>query len=234
MPVGSGGSSGSGQPAPPPPLSPAEQNLKQLLSALRKGESTLSPEVQGLMDNMSAKNSNAEIKSLKSAADKLGAARKTLQQTRASRLQMFDAWKKFVDAGVERWQGFAATFRQQEGAMEVQIATALEDLKAAKSQLNASKAKATGTEVTDGGEISDEDFMAVDPVASLRTSMDGFVVSLATLREQAAESLEQEIKRQKKLDDRQTKLEAGEGQLSMPAGLSLTSPTLMPFQQAGQ
>lgn len=207
------------------------------MSALKKGESQLSSEVQGLLDNMSAQHSNAEIKSLKSAADKLGAARKTLHQTRASRLQMFDAWKKFVDAGVERWQSFAATFKQQESAMDAQIATALDELKAAKQQLGAARTKATGSEIVDGGEISDEEFMAVDPVTTLSNSMEGFVASLAALQAQAAETLEQEAKRQKKLDARQVKLEtdgASSGHLSMPSGLPLTAPALAPFQRAGQ
>lgn len=226
------------QPLVAPALSPAEATLRQLTTALKKGEATLTPEVQSILDNVHTQDSKAEIKTLKDAADRLGAARKALQVNRAARLQMQDQWRKFVAQGVTRWQGFAATCKQQEADLAAQITKAVEDLREARQHLDSSRAKAAGpNKVEDGGEISDEDFMATEP-QSIGSSMDHFVQNLQALQQQAEETYEQEAKRQKKLQDRQVKLEQHGGDASSAAGLAgaptaLTA-SMVPFGTPGQ
>lgn len=230
------------KPVPPQPATgsnPAEATLKQLTAALKKGEVAVTPEIQGILDTMAATDSKAEIKTLKEAADRLGSARKTLQQTRAARLQMQDRWRKFVAQGVSRWQGFTEACKKQEAELDQQIALAMEELRGARKHLEASRSKATDkAEVMDGGEISEEDFMATEP-QTLGASMEGFVQNLVALQRQAEDSYEQEYKRQRKLQERQVKLDNAE---APSAGLSAlgsggpSAPTasMVPFGTPGQ
>lgn len=228
VPTPAGSKPASSAPAPP---TQSDATLRQLALALKKSEAAMSPEVQSILDSMSAQDSKEEIRTLKEAADRLGKARKTVQQTRAARLQMQDQWRKFVAQGVQRWQGFAATCKQQEVDLEAQISAALEDLKETKKVLSASRSKAAGSaEIIDGGEISDEDFMAPEPVA-MGASIQGFVDNLTVLQRQAEESYEQECKRQRKLQERQVKLEQHDAAMAAP-GMSL--PSLTPFGRPEQ
>eukprot|EP00435_Cladocopium_sp_Y103_P043514 s1518_g12.t1 len=122
--------------------SPAEQQLKVLMSAMKKNEAALPADLQTLLQESSKVQSQDMTKVLHSAVTKLGKAKKALQAARASRMNLHNVWRNYLQTNVEKWRGFCQDFEKQDLELAEQVQQATEAVKVAQEGLDASKKSA--------------------------------------------------------------------------------------------
>ena len=120
----------------------AEAQLRSIVAALKKNETNLPPELQNLLHENAKVQSQDMTKVLHSAVTKLGKAKKALQDARASRLNLHNVWRSYLDASVDKWHQFCKDFESQDSDLAQQVQNATEAVKVAQEGLEASKKEA--------------------------------------------------------------------------------------------
>ena len=239
--VGHGGGKGSSgaavaQPPEPKSDSKSEQKLKQVLSALKKHEASLAPELQQIVQESAQAQSQDVTKQLHSAVSRLGQAKKALQKLRASRQNLHHVWRAYIADSVTKWQTFYEQFDKQDTELSKQLVEALATVKTAEAGLEsckkAAKEEKDVEEISDTGmvEISeDENTEQLDANGiSLKEGMNDMLKNLEMLKTHAESHLESSNKRPR-LEDPHTPAESGDG--AVP---SLFQAAGQPFGKAGQ
>jgi hypothetical protein len=146
------------------PPTQAEMQLRTIVAALKKNETNLPSELQSLLHENAKVQSQDMTKVLHSAVTKLGKAKKTLQDARASRLNLHNVWRSYLEASVDKWKQFCKDFEAQDTELAQQVLNATEAVKLAQEGLDASKKEAKEIiEVESDGrsdmavEVSDEE-----------------------------------------------------------------------------
>ena len=122
--------------------SKSDQKLKQIMAALKKNESSLTPELQQLVQE-NAKNQSQDItRRLHSAVSRLGQTKKTLQQLRASRQNLHNVWRNYIAESVNKWQQFCEQFEEQDTDLSKQLTEAIQAVQTAENCLESTRREA--------------------------------------------------------------------------------------------
>lgn len=177
-----------------PSTTPAEQQLRALVTAMKKNESSLPAYLQAMLQETHKAQSQDMTKVLHSAVTKLGKAKKTLQDARASRMQLHNVWKTYLAASAEKWQEFCKDFEKQDNDLAQQVMSATDAVKTAQEGLEASKREAKEVEDLDSDskddmalEISDEESQEVldSKGQALKEGLNLMLANLESLKEKA-------------------------------------------------
>ena len=214
----------------------SEQKLKQVLSALKKHEANLTPELQQIVQESTQAQSQDVTKQLHSAVSKLGQARKALQKLRASRQNLHHVWRSYIADSVTKWQTFCEQFDKQDTELSKQLIEALNTVKLAEVGLESCKKAAKEDkdveEISDTGmvEISeDENADQLDENgAMLKEGLNDMLKNLEALKSHAEAHTEGSNKRPR-LNDPPAPAESGDGNAS-----SLFQAAGQHFGKAGQ
>lgn len=120
----------------------AETQLRSIVAALKKNETNLPAELQTLLHENAKVQSQDMTKVLHSAVSKLGKAKKALQEARASRLNLHNVWRSYLQASVDKWEQFCKDFEKQDTELAQQVQNATVAVKEAQEGLDASKKEA--------------------------------------------------------------------------------------------
>ena len=161
--------------------------LRTIVAALKKNETNLPSELQSLLHENAKVQSQDMTKVLHSEVTKLGKAKKTLQDARASRLNLHNVWRSYLEASVDKWKQFCKDFEAQDTELAQQVLQATEAVKLAQEGLDASKKEAKEIiEVESDGrsdmavEVSDEETQeALDSKGQML--MEGMTIMLQNL-----------------------------------------------------
>ena len=205
-------------PTPTPdarPESQAQKNLNKLLSAMKKEEDTLSPNLQTMAHQMQKKDERNSTQATISAAKELGDAKEALLEAENSRAQLLSQWKTFLQQSVVKWQEFTAQFQASEAAHQTKIQQARLKVKRSQRRFDhASKSITTGEdqahvisdEEQEESEEAEDNSNNDEGANKIHEGMSSIVTSLRVLSE-SADQLEQRVKRPRKNPDE----EMGEG-----------------------
>lgn len=164
--------------------SPSDLHLRALTQALSK-EANLSMETQQLLQTVNASKAASTTRELHSAVSKLGNAKEQVHQAKLARMQLHSRWKKFLEAAVDRWKGYVDHYIKEDAQLEAAITEATSNLRTARKNLLSSRDKvAEKSDITDGGEISDEELLP-DAAQPLTADLNKVVASLTVLKERA-------------------------------------------------
>ena len=172
----------------------AEAQLRSIVAALKKNETNLPAELQTLLHENAKVQSQDMTKVLHSAVTKLGKAKKTLQDARASRLNLHNVWRSYLAASVDKWHQFCKDFETQDSELAQTVQNATEAVKLAQEGLEASKKEAKEIiEVESDGrsemavEVSDEETQeALDSKGQLlKEGMSFMLQNLESLKSKA-------------------------------------------------
>jgi malate synthase len=161
---------------------------------MKKNESSLPADLQAMLQETHKVQSQDMTKVLHSAVTKLGKAKKTLQDARASRMQLHNVWKTYLAASAEKWQEFCKDFEKQDNDLAQQVMSATDAVKAAQEGLEASKKEAKEVEDLDSDskndmalEISDEESQEVldSKGQALKEGLNLMLTNLESLKEKA-------------------------------------------------
>ena len=164
------------------------------MTAMKKNESSLPADLQAMLQETHKAQSQDMTKVLHSAVTKLGKAKKTLQDARASRMQLHNVWKNYLAASVDKWKDFCQDFEKQDSELAQQVMSATDAVKAAQEGLEASKKEAREVEDLDSDskndmalEISDEESqeMLDTKGQALKEGLTLMLTNLESLKEKA-------------------------------------------------
>lgn len=164
------------------------------MTAMKKNESSLPADLQAMLQETHEAQSQDMTKVLHSAVTKLGKAKKTLQEARASRMQLHNVWKNYLAASVDKWKDFCQDFEKQDSELAQQVMSATDAVKAAQEGLEASKKEAREVEDLDSDskndmalEISDEESqeMLDTKGQALKEGLTLMLTNLESLKEKA-------------------------------------------------
>jgi hypothetical protein len=188
----------------------AEAQLRSIVAALKKNETNLPAELQTLLHENAKVQSQDLTKVLHSAVTKLGKAKKALQDARASRLNLHNVWRSYLDASVDKWKQFCKDFEDQDTELAQQVQSATEAVKVAQEGLDASKKEAKEIiEVESDGrsemavEVSDEETQeALDSKGQvLKDGMSIMLQNLETLRDKAEVAVQENANKRPRIGD---------------------------------
>ena len=197
-------------PPPPPPLQtpggsvqkpktadPFEAKFNALLSAVARAGETVPQEVQEVAQSLSMPESLPEPQTLEEAFERVGTARKALDQAMLARYQMHNTWRTFLADSAKKWNEFALSFQKQELALSTQVQTAKTVHKTAIGHFEKMKTANPGTDLT-VETVSDEETMDADkdtkPDASkaIQETMHSMRDTFANLKTKADSLIEEE------------------------------------------
>lgn len=202
---------------------------------MKKNESSLPADLQSLLQETNKTQMQDSTKVLHSAVTKLGKAKKSLQEARASRLNLHNVWRQYLTASIDKWQDFCADFEKKDADLAGQVQKATVAVKEAQAGLESSKKRAKEIEEDESDGKNDKDEMAweisdeeetdtLDSKGSvIKDSMQNMLRTLESLKAQADSMTEENVAKKPRLAS------PGEGM----AG-SLSSPSMTPFHQPGQ
>ena len=148
-------------PAPPPPATPESVQMRSLLTALKKANADLPPDVQAAMQKLNQDDGKTMTKQLHAAVSNLGNAKKSLAELSLARANLHTGWNSFLEAAITRWQRYSEEFTQQDQDLAGQIEKAKEAVKVCKENFR-SLQKSEGVAKDDTAEvISDEEELTV-------------------------------------------------------------------------
>ena len=207
-------------PTPTPPMMPmpsapmeadqrsaqqAQRNLNKLLTAMKKEEDTLSPNLQAMAHTMQKKDERDSTGGAMSAVKSLGDAKEALLEAENARAQLVSQCKTFLQQSVVKWQEFTAQFQTSEVAHQERIQNARLNVRRAQRRFDhASKIVKVGEEAveisdeeSENEEVKDEEMPADETACKIHEGMNSIVSSLKELSE-SADQLEQRVKRPRK------------------------------------
>eukprot|EP00435_Cladocopium_sp_Y103_P023103 s2333_g5.t1 len=203
-----GNAGGKGNALSSAPMSPANENknepksdqkLRQTWVALKKNESSLSPELQQLVQETIMVQSQDVTRQLYSAVSRLEQAKKTLQYLRASRQNLHNVWKNYIEESVSRWKAFCEQFDTQDKDLSRQLQEALTNVQLAQTGLEISKKEAKEGEQSEGTEVNMVEVSDDDGAENLeangvllRQGMGDMLKSLESLKHHAESMAEPE------------------------------------------
>eukprot|EP00435_Cladocopium_sp_Y103_P032830 s982_g8.t1 len=115
------------------------ENVKKLLTGLKKDQDKLSPENQELVKTLVVKEERDEEQELQDAVKSLGQARRDLQAAFQARSNLHAKWRQFLSMSVAQWQAFTQEFQAQETDAVKKISDAKEAVAQAKTTFESSK-----------------------------------------------------------------------------------------------
>lgn len=218
--VAKSGAKGEPQWNPPPmPSMPAKplqatsapsteaQQLKQLMAALRKSKTELPQELQDMLQAAQMDYAKNQTKALHSAVAQLGNSRKALKEFNRARVQLHHGWAEFLEASLERWQGYTEDFRKQDQELQAKIKEAQDAVQQSIERFQECQSAtgvATDQKEKETVEVSDED---TEMVTSTKVEE-----TMTKMAEQM-----QEMKRQINVDLKDSKRQKTEAQ-GVPSG----------------
>ena len=205
------------------PLSPEAQQLRELVSSLKKSDLELTPEIQAAMSKIAVITPKEATKLMHGAVSKLDHAREKLQKAKTARSNMHRNWTKFLEDAVKRWQQHSERFAKEDADMVSAIEDATSAFQAARTHLEETKeALAEFDNIVENQvqEVSDEDLMA-DATPNVSTGISEMLSSLTRLREAQEEPVA-----------KKPRIEEAEGKQG--TGGALASKALQPFGGGGK
>jgi len=205
------------------PLSPEAQQLRELVSSLKKSDLELTPEIQAAMRKIAVITPKEATKLMHGAVSKLDHAREKLQKAKTARSNMHRNWTKFLEDAVKRWQQHSERFAKEDADMVSAIEDATSAFQAARTHLEETKeALAEFDNIVENQvqEVSDEDLMA-DATPNVSTGISEMLSSLTRLREAQEEPVA-----------KKPRIEEAEGKQG--TGGALASKALQPFGGGGK
>lgn len=211
--------------------------LQALLTALRKDETSLSSDVQSILQRSELQASKISTKELHAAVNRLDQAKKQWTLSKSARLRLHTKWRDYVVQSMDRWKEYVTSFETQDEALEKEQHQALDQLKAAREALTASKKLALETADGETTIVDDdeEDFMndVVESGRGVMESLQSVVTTFEQLKHKADESVEQ-LQAAQGTRKIQRTAPATDG-LSVPVdGPKVSTPSCLPFGNPGR
>lgn len=185
----------------------AQKKLNKLLSAMKKEEDTLSPQLQSMAHEMQKKDERNSTQETILAAKELGEAKEALLEAENARAQLLSNWKLFLQQSVVKWQEFTSQFQASEVAHQAAIQQARLQVRRSQRRFDhASRSITTDEDIsthvisdeeTDDMETKEEDVHNAEGANKIHEGMSSIVTSLKVLSE-SADQLEQRVKRPRK------------------------------------
>lgn len=188
------------------------------MGALRKEEANLSPHIQGLLQTSMKKASSQSTKEMHTAVHRLGEARKALQRTKASRLQMHMSWREYLTSSVDRWNKWIKEFETEDARLCQEQESALESLKHAKQYLTEKQEEIACADSHLLVDSEDDTLGPEDATKSLKEGLIGMAQSLAAVQEKAEESISKLEEQGRQKRPRNEASESERGQPDAPMG----------------
>lgn len=148
-----------------------------------------------------------QTKALHSAVAQLGNSRKALKEFNRARVQLHHGWAEFLEASLERWQGYTEDFRKQDQELQAKIKEAQDAVQQSIERFQECQSAtgvATDQKEKETVEVSDED---TEMVTSTKVEE-----TMTKMAEQM-----QEMKRQINVDLKDSKRQKTEAQ-GVPSG----------------
>eukprot|EP00435_Cladocopium_sp_Y103_P031998 s56_g8.t1 len=158
------------------------QQLRELVSALKKSEMEVSADVQAVLNRVTVITPKEATKLMHAATDRLSNARDRLQQARTARTNMHKNWGKFIADAVKRWQAHGERFTREDAELMEAIETATAAFQAARNHHEETKTALAEFDnvIEQVQEVSDEEVMN-DTTADVASNIKELQTSLARL-----------------------------------------------------
>eukprot|EP00435_Cladocopium_sp_Y103_P026265 s2233_g6.t1 len=177
-------------------------NVKKLLTGLKKDQDKLSPENQELVKTLVVKEERDEEQELQDAVKSLGQARRDLQAAFQARSNLHAKWRQFLSMSVAQWQAFTQEFQAQETDALQKINNAKEAVAQAKTTFESSKEtvvfKPENYKPTEVQDLMSDDKGSTEPcTAKLQDRLSNLTSTLQSLHRtaEAAHAEEQAAKK---------------------------------------
>ena len=175
---------------------PTDKQMKTLLSALKKHNEDLPPDVQVLLQEAAIPSGQQETKQLHSAVAAHGKAKRELQEAQAARMNLHASLRQFLSQFAVQWQRYTEMFLQQEKQLGEKITTAKDALIVARETLSTTKISAGVETKDDASVMSDtedlEKEVADGSASKIAQGFDQLATSLKTLHAQAQQAEQEE------------------------------------------
>ena len=161
------------------------QQLRELVSTLKKSDLELTPEIQAAMSKVKVITPKEASKLMHGAVSRLDTAREKLQKAKTARTNMHRNSGKFLDDSVKRWQQHGEKFTKEDEELANAIDAATSVFQAARTHLEETKealAEFDNIVEKEIPEVSDEDLMA-DTTGSIGDGIQEMLTNLTRLRD---------------------------------------------------
>eukprot|EP00435_Cladocopium_sp_Y103_P058388 s232_g20.t1 len=170
-----------------PCASQTPEDVQELIQMMKNRQSELPSDMQQQLQKVTVKSRAKLTRDHHSAVTHHSKAREEYDSALLARSQLLANWRAFIGDAVHLWQGYANNFVEQEKNLQARIATAKDNVMAAKEELDKVNKQNEIQEI-----VSDEDYgeMDVSASAKVRDTMEGLAASLQNLEKEAVELLE--------------------------------------------